>query len=520
MVNHTLPDTTVILGIPIDNLDLNETIARIFTLAEDYELDGRPRTAVLVDIDTIICLNAGSQNVYDPDGRLINILRQSDLMIPAGFPVAWAARIVGTRLRQRFSGEQLFQNFLRCAEKNEKSIFLLGNGPGFNHYAVQVIKQAHPGLKIAGTPVPAPDETKSRDFRDSLLEKINADAADFLILDLREPATGAWFEKYRYRLYVPLTIVVIGTRGLLRAACKKHRSRSRYFSPWKTASGLPMVLPGIWKRFFYSSMMFGLTIMPLVLYQQYKQLAYKLFRTKAPVTSIKSHFSKSGRGIALRVISLPDPLDASVVEEIKQELKHLIEIASKVVLDFSAVNFMDSSGLGLLLSLWRTAAAKNCEIFIINIRPPVYRFLRLSRTLDFFEKNMCENIDDVIGVLCQRSDSAPFYYLALIRGNAAVFHMYGELDASRVIDMDFSAVIDTIGEKHAVFNLSGLDFIDSAGMQFFVKIHRYTAGNGRTCILCGLRQHVYQVFRIMRLDRMFAITDDLSAAETLLQKKE
>ncbi|MBS3809431.1 MAG: STAS domain-containing protein [Desulfobacterales bacterium] len=518
MTNHTLPDTTVILGIPIDNLDLNETIARIFTLAEDYELDGRPRTAVLVDIDTVICLNAGFQNVYDPDGRLINMLRQSDLMIPAGLPVAWAARIVGTRLKRRFSGEQLFRIFLSCAEKKEKSIFLPGNGTGSSQDAVQVIKQTHPDLKIAGTPAPA--ESKPRDLRDPLLEKINASATDFLILDVQEPATGAWFEKYRYRLYVPLTIVVIGTQGLIQAGRKKSPDRIHPFYPGKTAPGLPVLLPGIWKRFFYTSMMFGLTIMPLVLYQQYKQLAYKLFRTKAPVTSVKSHFSKSGRGIALRVISLPDPLDASVVEEIKQEIKHLIEIASKVVLDFSAVNFMDSSGLGLLLSLWRTAAAKDREIFIINIRPPVYRFLRLSRTLDFFEKNMCENIDDVIDMLCRRSDSAPFYYLALIRGNAAVFHMYGELDASRVIDMDFNAVIDTIGEKHAVFNLYGLDFIDSSGMQFFVKIHRYTAANGRTCILCGLREHVYQVFRILRLDRMFLITNDLSEAEDVLYRKE
>ncbi|MCF8025172.1 MAG: STAS domain-containing protein [Desulfobacteraceae bacterium] len=519
-MKNVFPETTVILGIPIDNLDLEQVIARIFKMASDYETDGRPRTAVAVDIDTLIRFYSGNRSREESGGGLVNTLRQSDLMIPIGRPVGWTARLVGTRLKQKFSCTDFFRRFLSAVEAGKKSLFLLGSDSGGIYRAADILGEARPGLKMAGSAHP-PDRQEESRYSDAwLLEKINAAAADFLVLDLRDPATGLWFEKYRHRMYVPVTLVTTGVHRFIRAAGRpvagtKPRGRPAH----KRFAGVSLFLPRIWERFFYTSIMFSFTIFPLVMYQQYQQISYKLFRIRSPIPSIKSRISKSGRGVALRIVSMPDPLDASMAGEIKEELKHMVELVPKTVLDFSGVNFMDSSGLGLLLSLWRTAAAKNREIFIIGIRPPVFRFFSLSRTLDFFEKSMCETIDDVIGVLSRRSDSSSLYYLAAIRGNAAVFHMYGELDASRVIDIDMNSVLETIGRRNAVMNLSGLNFVDSAGMHFFVKIQRHVARRGKCCILYGLRDNVRQMFKILRIDRLFVIADDLEEAENKLEDR-
>lgn len=514
------PETTVILGIPIDNLDLEQVISRFFKMAAEYEKDGRPRTAVAVDMDTLIRFYSAGRSQEDSGEGLVNTLRQSDLMIPMGRPVAWTARLVGTRLKQNFSGTEFFGRFLNAAEAGKKSLFLLGNGSGGIYRAADILGAARPGLKIAGSAQPSVGQEEERYSAAWLLEKINAAAADFLILDLRDSSTGTWFEKYRHRLYVPMTLVITGTHGFIRAACKppagiKGTGRLAH----EGLAGVPLFLPRLWKRFFYTSIMFGFTIFPLVMYQQYQQLSYKLFRIRSPIPSIKSRISKSVQGQALRIIKMPDPLDASMAEEIKEELKHMVGRAPKTVLDFSDVNFMDSSGLGLLLTLWRTAAANNREIFMVGIRPPVFRFFSLSRTLDFFEKCMCETIDEVIGELTRRSDFSSLYYLAAIRGNAAIFHMYGELDASRVLDIDMNSVLETIGRKNAVMNLSGLNFVDSAGMHFFVKIQRHVARRGRCCILYGLRENVRQMFKILRIERLFVITDDLEGAENELKER-
>ncbi|MBS3755486.1 MAG: STAS domain-containing protein [Desulfobacterales bacterium] len=512
------PETAVILGIPVDNLDLEETISRILTMAEDYELDGRPRTAVVVNTDTVTRLYAGIRSKAGANEELINILRQSDLMIPVGRPVAWAARVVGTRLKQRFSDVAFFREFFRSAEKNRKTLFLLENASRSMHRAAQIIEPTHPDLAIAGTAAPASRKTENPGPRTMLLQKITATAADFLILDLRDPASAAWYEKNRHRLYVPLTLVITGTQEFIRAAGHSH-ARGRVQRITGLENTKSEFRRRIWMRFFYSPVTFGFTVFPLVLYQQYQQLTYKLFGLRSPNPSINSRMSRPGQGVALKTITLPDPLDASVAEEIKTELKHIIEHSAKVVLDFSKVNFMDSSGLGLLLSLWRTAAAMDREIFMIGLRPPVYRFLRLSRTLDFFEKSMYQSIDDVIGVLSQRADSASFYYLALIRGNAAIFHMYGDLDATRILDIDIDALFETLGRRNAVFNLKGIDFIDSAGLHFFVKIQRHVARHGRSCILCGVREYVHQMFQILRLDRLFVFTDNIREAERTLRQQ-
>ncbi|MFP3999073.1 MAG: STAS domain-containing protein [Desulfobacterales bacterium] len=511
------PETAVILGIPIDNLDLEQVIDRMFEMASEYEADSRPRTAVAVDMDTVIRLYSGARNATDPDEAVVDMLRRADLMIPVGHTVAWTARLVGTRLKQKFSGAQFVTRFLNAADAGGKSLFLLGSKTGDIRGATDLLTAARPAMNIAGADDFDPTRAENNNYRTRLLEKINKSASDFLILDLGDPAISVWFEKYRHRLYVPLTIVIPDINRFMRAAGKPAaESRSRI--PGRI-SGIPMLAPRILKRFFYSSLMFCFTIFPLVMYQQYKRLSYKLFSISPSIPSIKSRVSKSGKGIALRIITLPDPLDASMAEEIREELKEMVKRAPKTVLDFSGVNFIDSSGLGLLLALWRTAAAKDREIFMVGIRPPVFRFFSLSRTLDFFEKNMCETIDDVIGVLSRRSDSSSFYYLAAIRGNAAIFHMYGELDASRVIDIDIDSVLETIGRRNAVLNLSGLDFIDSAGMQFFVRIQRHVTRHGRCCILYGLREYVRQMFAILRLDRLFVIADDLDEAENAIENQ-
>ncbi len=47
-------DTIIILGIPIDNLTMDETLASIFNMIEDYGVDGRPRQVAMVNVDFVV----------------------------------------------------------------------------------------------------------------------------------------------------------------------------------------------------------------------------------------------------------------------------------------------------------------------------------------------------------------------------------------------------------------------------------------------------------------------------------
>ena len=516
-------DTTVILGIPIDDLDLDETVHQVFALADAFNADGRPRLAATVATDTLINLRAWTKHQLAAHA-LMNTLRRSDLLVPMGAPVAWAARILGIEMNHRISSTAFFEKILATAEERGKSIFLLGMKQSVLAAMADHIHQVAPDLAIAGMEVPSvpPDtdwDEAATDIDFTIIERINGSGADLLFLDLSDPDLGIWFEKFRHRLFVPVTLIIPGARTLMKdvrvqaASPDGHKILRAFAAPFSRIGQL-------WLRMYHSIFVFGLTILPLILYQKYRRILFRLLHTRPPFPAISSAVSKSDTGSTIKIITMPDPMDASVIGDIKDEMKRMSQLAPKVILDFSNVNFIDSSGLGLILGLWRMASAENREIFFIGIKSAVYRLFKLSRTLDFFESRMCGTIDDVLAILKQRANFTTFYYLAIIRGEAVLFHLFGELDAAGMIDLDIDALLEAIGNKNAILNLAGLNFIDSAGIILFVKIQRHISRNGKFCILCGLQDHVRQIFKIVRIDSLFVITKNLAAAEIKLRRMQ
>jgi len=491
--------STVILGVPIDNVELDETVTRIFEMADACDRDGRPRLAVTVQADMLMNLRFRSR---DPDYPVntVNILGQADLLIPVGAPVSMAARILGQPLRQSFSGTALFGKLFKKAEAERKSVYFFGGKTSMIRHAADSIREAFPGLTVAGTHTVESGRGIAELMEEAVsqaVERINSSGADLLFIDLNDPAAAGWFEKNRFRLYVPLILVISGVRDLVRACGKS--------------------VPGLRRPTLRGNIAFTLILLPLVLYQKYRQLVFTLFHNPSMLTAIRNSVSKSG-GMAVKSITMPDPLDATITEDIRAGIKQMAGKAPKIVLDFSRVNFIDSSGLGLLLSLWRTARIENREIFIIGVKPAIHRFFKLSRTLDFFGNRICENLDDVLTFIRTRATYSNFYYLAVIRNRAVVYHFFGELDASEILDLDIRALMDPIGARDVIFNLTGLTFIDSAGIRLFIRMHRHVSSQGRNCILCGLQENVSRIFRIVRLDQLFISADNIFAAELALRR--
>lgn len=512
--------SVVILGIPVDNLDMPETVARLFEMSDAFDSDGRPRLAVTVGADTLMKLRGwGKQQAYS--SAFMNTLRHADLLIPVGAPVFRAAKALGVSLKARFSGVFLFKQILAKAAANGTAIFFLGGKSPVIHRAAEVIKTAHTGIHIAGADSVAPsDASAAQSFTaDSAkrVEQINSSGADLLIIDLNDPLTADWLEQYRHRLYVPLILVTPSADDLLKAALHL-RKRPKHLHRFGRRSKTGLFFKRLGRRFFYEQVVFALLIFHFMIDQKYHQLRFRLSHQPSMMTYVNTTVSKSATGMAVKTITLPDPLDASVTEDIRTHIKQMSRQAPKIVLDCSRVNFIDSSGLGLLLGLWRMAKAENREIFIVGVKPTVYRFFRLSRTLDFFEKHMHDTIADVVTAIKKRTQYSSFYYLAVIRDRAVLFHFFGELDASEMPEIDMEALMTTIGERNAIFSLTGLNFIDSAGIHLFVKLHRHIVRNGRTCVLCGMQEHVRRMFRVVRLDQLFLITDNIFAAELALRR--
>ncbi|MBT3378293.1 MAG: STAS domain-containing protein [Lentisphaerae bacterium] len=80
------------------------------------------------------------------------------------------------------------------------------------------------------------------------------------------------------------------------------------------------------------------------------------------------------------VVTLPaGKLDAGNTPELKQAMNPVVDEYTTVILDMSDLAFVDSSGLGAILSFTRKLAEKKGEIRLCCLQKPVQAIMELVR---------------------------------------------------------------------------------------------------------------------------------------------
>ncbi|MDR3710156.1 MAG: STAS domain-containing protein [Capsulimonadaceae bacterium] len=80
-----------------------------------------------------------------------------------------------------------------------------------------------------------------------------------------------------------------------------------------------------------------------------------------------------------------DHLDASVSEEFKRELAPVLEEHQFVLLDMGQLRFVDSAGLGAILSCLRKVSGNGGDLKLCNLAKPVrasFEIARMHRIMD------------------------------------------------------------------------------------------------------------------------------------------
>jgi anti-sigma B factor antagonist len=78
-------------------------------------------------------------------------------------------------------------------------------------------------------------------------------------------------------------------------------------------------------------------------------------------------------------------LDASVADEFRRDMTPLIEADPRMVLDLSQLQFLDSAGLGALLSCLRRLSAEDGDLKLCGLTKPVRSVFEISRMHRIFE---------------------------------------------------------------------------------------------------------------------------------------
>src|SRR6185503_4649962 len=92
------------------------------------------------------------------------------------------------------------------------------------------------------------------------------------------------------------------------------------------------------------------------------------------------------------VVVLPgEQLDAGNAKEFKRDIAPVLEPCSKVVFDLHELRFVDSSGLGAILSCLRQLNAKGGDLKLCEMTRPVRALFELVRMHKIFDIHATRN---------------------------------------------------------------------------------------------------------------------------------
>ncbi len=108
----------------------------------------------------------------------------------------------------------------------------------------------------------------------------------------------------------------------------------------------------------------------------------------------------------------------------------------------------------------------------------------------------------------ERALSAQFVIDRDHEPGAIVVTLYGELDlASGPLLEDELHAAETTGKERIVIDLSGLDFMDSVGLEVLIDAQRRSLQNGHQLSLLRGSRSVHRIFELTNMEAAFRFDD-------------
>lgn len=176
---------TTILDTRIDNLAMDEALERIAALAESPAFSH------------VITANVDQLMKKRGEPGLAEVYRRAALVVADGMPLLWAARFLGTPLRERINGTDLMERACGFAAARNFPVFLLGSQAGDGERAADRLRERFPGLAVSG--IYAPYHGFENDARENakIQAMIAAKRPAILFVSLGSPKGLKWIDRHQ-----------------------------------------------------------------------------------------------------------------------------------------------------------------------------------------------------------------------------------------------------------------------------------------------------------------------------------
>lgn len=470
------PRSVVILGVPFHDVTMDETIARL--------------DRIIARRDAVYWATANLDFTYQAseDVELQRILIEADLVLCDGTPLVWASKALGAPLRERVTGSDLVPRLAAEASGRGWRLFLLGGGDDSLPVALENLRAKHPGLQVDGY---SPPFAKLLDMdTERIAEKIAAFKPDVLLVAFGCPKQEKWIYMHYRKLGVPMSVGVGATVDFLAG---KFRRAPR------------------WMQVIGTEWIFRLSQEPRRLFNRY--LFDLLFFVRTLRKQRRALAARGGGPGGESARAFPAPMVQSDVKIVRWERRaDAAAIASGalpnpsaglapggiIALDTTAVTFMDSSGLGLLIAAYRRAVSAGGGLVLVRPSQPVRALMeamRLSRLVPMVEDEAAARA--ALGLARPAPSGA--------NAGELVLTVQGELTATRVTGLTNWIEESWEGRPDVgrlVLDLSSVRFMDSSGLGLLIRCLRMAAKRPGKFVVRGANENVRNVIRMARLDTL------------------
>lgn len=480
----------VVLGVPIDDLNMEEALARIERFVEHGRRTGRHHQIATVNADFVV------KSLRDPELRLL--LQEADMATADGMPLVWGARLLGVHLEGRVTGADLVPALAERAAEKGYSLYLLGAAPGVAARAAEVLQSRYPKLQITG--VQSPPYRSLLEMERTIADRIREARPDILLVALGNPKQEKWIGMYGQELGVPVMIGVGGTLDLIAGELKRApRWMQRFGLEW-----LYRLLqePGrLWKRYVVDMLDFS---------SFFVRQWWVMRRRQQPVAFLPSaDLLLLEQGVADRtvaILNVQGHLDLNYNEVFKQRCAQALQKTPFIILNLEKARFMDSSVIGTLVVLAKEAREAGGELRLAAVPPNIRRTLELLRLDRFFP--MDDALDDALDPEQPLTTSEKL----LLEGDWAVYKVPRRLDAQNTPEMLEQCLTLLGGNPFLIVDFAGTVFLTSAGLAALVTLHREAEAANGALRVAGCSDDVLEVLRMVRFEKVLALYPDLPTA--------
>jgi len=187
-------DKVNILGVEIDNISKDEALLRIDRLVKKR----KPSLVVTPNVDVVMNLQK--------DEEYRQIYKNAALVLTDGVPLLWAGKFLGTPIREKISGSDIFYDICELASNKKYRIFFMGGREGAALKAAEIIRKKYHGINIVGIESPPFGFEKDENEMTRLKKILKKVKPDILFLGLGSPKQEKWFNSYSADLGIPVTM--------------------------------------------------------------------------------------------------------------------------------------------------------------------------------------------------------------------------------------------------------------------------------------------------------------------------